>query len=145
MGSAAGFRSSRHRGWWRLSAGAALLALAAVAAWSWRENLALRDRVALLERENQSLRQAAPARPAAAPPPAAPLPAAVATPPPGPSTAAPRAVDPLAGYARPPASAPRQAPLEEALQRLREPVPAPGTSPFGRRSGDLPPPATRHP
>lgn len=132
MRSAAGFRSSPHRRWWRLSAGAAVLALAAIAAWSGWENRALRDRVALLERENQVLRQAALARPAAAPQSVAPIPAGAAAPP-GPSAAPRRAVDPLAAYAAPPGSAPRQGPLEEALQRLREPVPAPGTSPFGRR------------
>jgi len=124
------------RGWRRLGTGAALLTLAALAAWSGWDNLALRDRLAVLERENHALRQAALTQPAPAPAVAPAVSAAPAAdaPPPRPSVATPAGPgDPLAAYARLPASTPRRGPLEEALQRLREPVPAPGASPFGRR------------
>lgn len=112
-------------------AGAVLLALAALFAWTAWQNEALRGRVAALERENRSLAQALAARAAAAPPAATPGPAAAVAPAP-PRDVASAAADPLAAYAKPPASSPRQGPLEEALQRLGEPVHSPGASPFGR-------------
>ena len=127
MGSATGSRSHTHTRWWL---GALLLALLAWTAW---QNEALRGRVAALEQENRSLAQALAARAVAVPQAAAPGPVAVVVA--GPLTpAAVSAPDPLTAYAKPPASSPRgQGPFEEALQRLREPVSNPGTSPFGRR------------
>lgn len=129
MVRATGSRSHTHTGWW--FAGAVLLALAGLFAWTAWQNEALRGRVAALEQENRSLAQALAARAAAAPQPA--TPASVALVSAGSLPPAPAAGDPVAASAGPPASSPRhQGPLEEALQRLREPVPSPGTSPFGR-------------
>lgn len=130
MVRATGSRSHTHTGWWL--AVAVLLALTVLLAWTAWQNEALRARVAALEQENRALAQALAARAAAASAPAAPAPAAVvggaALP-----VAAARAADPLAAAASAPASSPRgQGPLEDALQRLREPVPSPGASPFGR-------------
>ena len=132
MVGATGSRSHTHTGWWL--AGALLLTLAALLAWTAWQNEALRGRLAVLEQENSSLRQALAARAVAAPQPAAPASMAVVTAGPLPQTVAPAAPDPLAAYAKPPNSSPlRQGPLEEALQRLREPVPGTGVSPFGRQ------------
>lgn len=123
-------RSHTHTGWWL--AVAVLLALAVLLAWTAWQNEALRARVAALEQENRALAQALAARAGAAPQPGPPATVAVEStrlPPAG----APAAADPLAASAKPPASTPhRQGPLEEALQRLREPVPNPDASPFGR-------------
>lgn len=128
MVRATGARSHTHTGWW--FAGAMLAALAALFVWTAWQNEALRGRVAALERENRSLAQALAARAAAAPQPA--MAASVAAVPAVRLLPTLAAVDPLATYAKSPASSPRQGPLEEALQRLREPVPSPGASPFGR-------------
>lgn len=122
---------SRHTrtGWWLAGA---LLVLAALLAWAAWQNQMLRGRVAALEQQNRALGEALAAR-AVAIPQAAPASVAVRADAPQPRPAASPASDPLAAYARPPASSPyRQGPLEEALQRLREPVRSPGASPFGR-------------
>lgn len=132
MVGATGSRSHTHSGWWL--AGALLVALAALLAWTAWQNEALRGRLAALEQENNSLRQALAAPAVAAPQqPATPASIAIVTSGPLPQAVAPAAADPLAAYAKPPnPSSPRQGPLEEALRRLREPVPSPGVSPFGR-------------
>lgn len=128
---AAGSRSHTHTGWW--FAGVLLLALAALFAWTAWQNEALRGRVAALEQENRSLAQALAARAAAAPQPGAPAAVAAVSGGPLPAATAPAVADPLAAYAKPqPFSPAHRGPLEEALQRLREPVPNPGASPFGR-------------
>lgn len=130
MAGATGSRSHTRRGWWL--AGALALALGALLAWTAWQNEALRGRVAALEEENRSLAQTLAARAAATAPPAMPAPvASVAAAPVAPMAPVP-ASDALAAYARAPGSSPRQGPLEEALQRLREPAPRAGTSPFGR-------------
>lgn len=132
MRSAPGSRADAPTGWW--VAGALLLALAALLAWTAWQNQALRGRVAGLERENRALAQALAARAAAAPTPgSAGALAAVAGRPP-PAAGAPAAAAPFAPHASLPASSPARAgPLEEALQRLRAPVASPGASPFGHR------------
>lgn len=127
MAGVTGPRSHTHTGWWL--AGALLLALLAWTAW---QNEALRGRVAVLEQENRSLARALAARATAAPQvPSASL-AVVGGAPLAPA-AAPAVSGPLAPQGKPVAPSPqRQGPLEEALQRLREPASSPGTSPFGR-------------
>lgn len=127
MVRASGSHSHTHTGWW--FAGAVLIALAVLLAWTAWQNEALRGRVAVLEQENRSLAQALAAREAAAMQPAIPAAASVvaAGPLPFPPSEA------AAAAPKPASSLPRLGPLEEAFQRQREVVPSPGTSPFGRR------------
>ncbi len=126
-------RSRTHAGRW--FAGGLLLALAALLAWTARQDEAWRNRVAALERENQSLRQALALRNAATPQPATPAAAIVATaqPPPQPQPPGAAGNDPIAAHASPPGSSVRaQGPLEAALQARRETALRAGASPFAR-------------
>lgn len=131
-GMTTGSHPQTHAGWWL--PGATLVALTALLAWTAWQNAALRERLTALEQENRSLRQAPPVPATVTAPPAVPVPlasVAAGLPPTAPPPAA--VADPLAAYAKPPASSPRsQGPLEAALQRLSEPAASPGASPFGR-------------
>lgn len=131
MVRATGSRSHTHTGWWL--AVAVLLALTVLLAWTAWQNEALRARVAALEQENRALAQAVALRAGAAAQSGAPPAVAAVSGRPLPAATAPAVSDPLAARAKPTASSPAsRGPLEDALLRLREPVPNPSASPFGR-------------